>query len=102
MHSSAVTGLESPVRFHPFRPLFAAQSSLTIHPSAAALLRAIADKLIPGIPEGTRIAILQQTKLTDDDGDEDSRQARKAEASVLQEVIDRATARDTIEQEIKG
>ncbi|KJK80332.1 hypothetical protein H634G_04571 [Metarhizium anisopliae BRIP 53293] len=66
------------------------------------LLRAIADKLIPGIPEGTRIAILQQTKLTDDDGDENSRQARKAEASVLQEVIDRATARDTIEQEIKG
>ncbi|KFG88221.1 putative ABC ATPase [Metarhizium anisopliae] len=66
------------------------------------LLRAIADKLIPGIPEGTRIAILQQTKLTDDDGDENSRQARKAEASVLQEVIDQATARDTIEQEIKA
>lgn len=71
-------------------------------PFCAALLRAIADKLIPGIPEGTRIAILQQTKLTDDDGDENSRQARKAEASVLQEVIDQATARDTIEQEIKG
>ncbi|KID92190.1 ABC transporter-like protein [Metarhizium guizhouense ARSEF 977] len=66
------------------------------------LLRAIADKLIPGIPEGTRIAILQQTKLTDDDGDENSRQAQKVEASVLQEVIDRATARDTIEQEIKA
>ncbi|OAQ69065.1 ABC transporter [Pochonia chlamydosporia 170] len=66
------------------------------------LLRAIADKLIPGIPEGTRIAILQQTKLTEDDGDEKPGDKGKSEASVLQEVIDRATARDAIEQEIKA
>jgi hypothetical protein len=66
------------------------------------LLRAIADKLIPGIPEGTRIAILQQTKLTEDDGNDKSGEERKSEASVLREVIDRATARDTIEQEIQG
>ncbi|KHN98059.1 ABC transporter-like protein [Metarhizium album ARSEF 1941] len=66
------------------------------------LLRAIADKLIPGIPEGTRIAILQQTKLMEDDGDEKPGEGHKPQASVLQEVIDRATAQDTIEQEIKA
>ncbi|POR38000.1 ABC transporter F family member 3 [Tolypocladium paradoxum] len=64
------------------------------------LLRAIAEKLIPGIPEGTRIAILQQSRLTDEDGD--SGKAKDgAEPSVLEQVVDRATARDAVEQEIK-
>ncbi|TWU76593.1 hypothetical protein ED733_008054 [Metarhizium rileyi] len=66
------------------------------------LLSAIADKLIPGIPEGTRVAILQQSKLTEGVGDEKSGVSQKPEASVLREVIDRATSRDTIEQEIKA
>ncbi|KAM0484237.1 hypothetical protein ACHAPX_001656 [Trichoderma viride] len=64
------------------------------------LLKAIAQKLIPGIPEGSRIAILQQTKLTESDED-DKTKDKKGEGSVLQEVIERATARSAIEQEIK-
>ncbi|KAL7899326.1 P-loop containing nucleoside triphosphate hydrolase protein [Trichoderma sp. SZMC 28014] len=64
------------------------------------LLKAIAQKLIPGIPEGSRIAILQQTKLTESDED-DKTKDKKGEGSVLQEVIERATARSVIEQEIK-
>ncbi|KAG5999829.1 hypothetical protein E4U43_001835 [Claviceps pusilla] len=69
------------------------------------LLRAIAEKLIPGIPEGTRIALLQQSRLVDadDDANNDTKAAGKQEGeqSVLQEVVNRAIARDTIEQEIK-
>ncbi|KAM0524582.1 hypothetical protein ACHAPE_000680 [Trichoderma viride] len=64
------------------------------------LLKAIAQKLIPGIPEGSRIALLQQTKLTESDED-DKTKDRNSEGSVLQEVIERATARSVIEQEIK-
>ncbi|KAM0465579.1 hypothetical protein ACHAPV_001631 [Trichoderma viride] len=65
------------------------------------LLKAIAQKLIPGIPEGSRIAILQQTKLTESDDDDKTAKDKKGEGSVLQEVIERATARSVIEQEIK-
>ncbi|KAL3955774.1 hypothetical protein ACCO45_011337 [Purpureocillium lilacinum] len=61
------------------------------------LLRAIHEKLIPGIPEDTRIAILQQSRLIDEDG------AEKAgkEPTVLELVVDRATSRDVVEQEIQ-
>lgn len=63
----------------------------------------MAEKLIPGIPEETRIAILQQTRLTDDADHEEGRDAGlDSEASVLRQVIDKATARDTVEEEIKG
>ncbi|BCR99267.1 uncharacterized protein AKAW2_40950S [Aspergillus luchuensis] len=64
------------------------------------LLRSIAEKLIPGIPENTRIAILQQTRLTD--GVNDPKQAGRDDTglNVLQTVIERATSRSTIEQEI--
>lgn len=78
-----------------------AQNDWLIRRIAAALLKAIAQKLIPGIPEGSRIAILQQTKLTESDED-DKTKDKKGEGSVLQEVIERATARSVIEQEIKG
>ncbi|KAM0258090.1 hypothetical protein ACHAQJ_003995 [Trichoderma viride] len=66
------------------------------------LLKAIAQKLIPGIPEGSRIALLQQTKLTEPvDEDDKTKKENKGEGSVLQQVIERATARSVIEQEIK-
>lgn len=65
------------------------------------LLKAIAQKLIPGIPEGSRIAILQQTKLTESDEDDKTTKDKKGEGSVLKEVIERATARSIIEQEIQ-
>ncbi|KAG6006305.1 hypothetical protein E4U21_007187, partial [Claviceps maximensis] len=62
---------------------------------------AIAEKLIPGIPEGTRVALLQQSRLVDANDDTNPAGDGKRERSVLQEVVDRATARDTVEQEIK-
>lgn len=72
-----------------------------------AILKAVAEKLIPGIPIPTRISILQQTS---DDGSEpssgsSSNQDRKiatSQLSVLEEVIDRATSRNEIQQEIDG
>lgn len=65
-----------------------------------ALLKAIGDRLIPGIPEETKIALLQQTRLTD--GDAESRPSDGPVPTVLQEVIDKATARSVVEQEIRG
>ncbi|RCI09677.1 hypothetical protein L249_3789 [Ophiocordyceps polyrhachis-furcata BCC 54312] len=66
--------------------------------SIAALLKAIAEKLIPGIPEDTRIAILQQTRLADGD---DAVDVDGQQTSVLRDVVNKATTRDVIEQEIK-
>ena len=67
-----------------------------------ALLKAIAEKLIPGIPEETRIAILQQTKLTDKKSEEKPEITSSDEASVLEQVVEKATAKHAIEQDIKG
>lgn len=58
----------------------------------SALLKAIAERLIPGIPEETRIAILQQT----DAGAVSSGSAR----TVLEQVIESATSKDELEKEI--
>lgn len=75
------------------------------------LLRAIAEKLIPGIPEETRVVLLQQTagggKESDsqDAGQNEGRQVQKNESAgsnVLQEVIERATSRETVQKEIDG
>ncbi|KAL6881147.1 P-loop containing nucleoside triphosphate hydrolase protein [Trichoderma novae-zelandiae] len=65
------------------------------------LLKAIAQKLIPGIPEASRIALLQQTKLTDSDEDDKRTKDGNRQGTVLQEVIERATAQSVVEQEIK-
>ncbi|KAB5571915.1 ABC transporter [Coniochaeta sp. 2T2.1] len=72
------------------------------------LLRAIAERLIPGIPEETRISILQQTNAdaASDDGDNGQRDGsvKKTDSSgptVLEDVIDKATSRSELEQEIK-
>ncbi|KAF7560622.1 hypothetical protein G7046_g3545 [Stylonectria norvegica] len=66
------------------------------------LLKAISEKLIPGIPEGTRIAILQQTEVYDAiSGTEASSENLKG-LSVLEAVIERATSRLDIEQEAAG
>ncbi|CEJ84904.1 hypothetical protein VHEMI03610 [[Torrubiella] hemipterigena] len=66
-----------------------------------ALLRAIADKLIPGIPEGTRMAILQQTRLSDEDEDSTVKDKPQDSITTLEEVIEKATFRNVVEQEIK-
>ncbi|KAG9259075.1 P-loop containing nucleoside triphosphate hydrolase protein [Emericellopsis atlantica] len=63
------------------------------------LLKAIAEKLIPGIPEETRIAILQQTKLTDD---ENRAQDQDAGQTVLQSVVDKATSKSNVEREVRA
>ncbi|KAI7789139.1 ABC transporter [Diaporthe eres] len=67
------------------------------------LLRAIGERLIPGIPEQTRIAMLQQTEA--DGSNADFSPGNNAATSgsgntVLQEVIDKATAKDELEREI--
>ena len=69
-----------------------------------ALLRAIAEKLIPGIPEKTRISILQQTNMDDAQTDERAMGQAKADGgpTVLEDVIDKATAKSELEQEISG
>ena len=72
------------------------------------LLRAIAEKLIPGIPEQTRVAILQQTNAQDANTDVLAAEAvpgtdgASGGRSVLEEVIEKATARFEVEQEIRG
>jgi hypothetical protein len=71
-------------------------------------LKAIAEKLIPGIPEETRVSILQQTDTQDVNTDvppEDTTSQVKDVAgsrTVLEDVIDKATARNELEQEITG
>jgi hypothetical protein len=80
---------------------------LLIHQSA--ILKAIAEKLVPGIPIPTRISILQQTAT---DGSTESEPASsetiapsansERQLSVLEEVIDRATSRNEIQHEIDG
>ncbi|KAK2729967.1 ABC transporter [Colletotrichum kahawae] len=71
------------------------------------LLKAISEKLIPGIPEDTRISILQQTDASTTDTD-----IRPSDAStgleqlsqsrtVLEHVIEKATARSDVEQNIR-
>ncbi|KAK4245240.1 hypothetical protein C7999DRAFT_43213 [Corynascus novoguineensis] len=67
------------------------------------LLRAIAEKLIPGIPEGTRVSILQQTNISDantDDLPPAVQPAINEGPTVLEDVIDKATAKSDLEQEI--
>lgn len=74
-----------------------------------ALLRAIAERLIPGIPEETRISILQQTNggavstnVIAQAGGETSGEGSLRGPTVLEEVVDKATARSELEQEING
>lgn len=69
-----------------------------------ALLKAIAEKLIPGIPEETRVVLLQQTDAGDLNAAEprDSPASTSADSSVLEEVIERATARQAVQREIDG
>ncbi|CAK7227224.1 hypothetical protein SBRCBS47491_006497 [Sporothrix bragantina] len=60
------------------------------------ILRSIAEKLIPGIPEEARISVLQQTNANNDGAD-----ATSNRRTVLEEVLERATAKDELEQEIQ-
>lgn len=67
------------------------------------LLRAIGEKLIPGIPEQTRIAMLQQTDAEDFNADfspENDAASSGSGNTVIQRVIDKATAKDELEREI--
>jgi len=68
------------------------------------LLRAIAEKLIPGIPEKTRISILQQTDASDANTDESQLGTPTTGdgPTVLEDVIDKATAKSELEGEINS
>jgi hypothetical protein len=72
--------------------------------TGAALLRAIAEKLIPDIPEETRVSILQQTNAGDANTDEFQlgASATGEGRTVLEDVIDKATAKSELEREING
>jgi len=105
MHLWAEMDRESQVRIAPAHHLsLFYRTRLT---PVVALLRAIVEKLIPGIPEQTRVSILQQTNARDANTD-----VLPAEASsdgdaakgrpVLEEVIEKATARFEIEKEIRA
>ncbi|KAK8079837.1 hypothetical protein PG997_007655 [Apiospora hydei] len=70
------------------------------------LLKAIAEKFIPGIPEETRIAILQQTQVSDAEADgtlpgSSVSQTIRGDRLVSEEVIERATARSEVQREIQ-
>ncbi|TDZ22868.1 putative ABC transporter ATP-binding protein YheS [Colletotrichum orbiculare MAFF 240422] len=68
------------------------------------LLKAIAEKLIPGIPEEARISLLQQTDASKKEasGVVSAEAAEGDESrSVLEHVIDQATARSDVEQDIR-
>uniref|UniRef100_A0A0B7JLT1 ABC transporter domain-containing protein n=1 Tax=Bionectria ochroleuca TaxID=29856 RepID=A0A0B7JLT1_BIOOC len=66
------------------------------------LLKAIAEKLIPGIPEETRIAALQQTKITGDGESLKSADQAQPDLTVLQQVVEKTISKDSIEQDIKA
>ncbi|KAI0443140.1 ABC transporter [Xylaria telfairii] len=71
------------------------------------LLKAIAQKLIPGIPEETRIVILQQTDTEDVNTAVNQEQtipqpSTTSARNVLEEVIERATARHEAQQELES
>jgi hypothetical protein len=77
--------------------------------SGIAILKAVAEKLIPGIPIQTRISILQQTASDGSDAVTDAASALQGldvssgnQLSVLEEVVDRATSRNEIQREIDG
>ena len=67
-----------------------------------ALLRSIAEKLIPSIPEGTKVALLQQTRLVEAVDDTSSANEEGSGPTVLQAVIEKATSKSTIERDIKS
>ena len=74
-----------------------------------ALLRAIATKIIPGLPESIRIAILQQTASNDDDDAASSAQlaphpdkSDRMEMTPLQYILESDTGRNDIQAELNG
>ncbi len=84
-------------------------AALVTDRACIALLKAIAEKLIPGIPEQTRVSLLQQTRISDANADDfgspegaAGSQSTTQGPKVLEEVIDRATAKSELEQEING
>ncbi|KAH8667612.1 P-loop containing nucleoside triphosphate hydrolase protein [Tricladium varicosporioides] len=69
----------------------------------SSILKAIAQKLIPGIPIRTRISILQQTSSDSTDISSDEAKPSttfNSNLSVLEYVIDKATSRSEIQHEI--
>ncbi|KAL8401528.1 hypothetical protein RB596_008371 [Gaeumannomyces avenae] len=82
------------------------------------LLKAISEKLIPGIPEATRVSILQQTDADHDGGGGDapptaagaqqgsssssSAASVPSSASALEYVVERATSKNELERDISA
>lgn len=68
----------------------------------AALLRAMADKLVPGIPHSTRIAILQQTETASEEDVKDfaAEEAENKHKTVLQYVLSSDHSRNEVVQKM--
>lgn len=66
-----------------------------------ALLRAMADKLVPGIPHSTRISILQQTDTSDREGSEKNT-AETQDKTVLQYVMSSDNHRNEVIRNMNG
>ncbi|KAH9891503.1 P-loop containing nucleoside triphosphate hydrolase protein [Xylariomycetidae sp. FL2044] len=69
------------------------------------LLKAIAEKLVPGIPEKTRVVIMQQINTKDAIADDveikpTASSGNGKKLTVLEEVIERATAKQEVQQNI--
>lgn len=67
----------------------------------------MAEKLIPGIPEETRIVILQQTNASDVNTAEVPRDCQPSGpettgTTALEMVIERATSKQAVQREIDG
>lgn len=96
----AGTVRESPVSGH----IYQQRRALQLTRLSVALIKAIAEKLIPGVPEKTRVSLLQQTR--DEDVETDALSIESAPdgpgRTVLEEVIERATSRHEVEKEIRG
>lgn len=89
------------------RAALASDGRTALLTALTALLRAISEKLIPGIPEGTRVSILQQTDASDANTDDATAGASSSDSSlegpgVLKSVIDKATAKGEVDQEINS
>ena len=69
---------------------------------AAAILRALAEHMIPGIPLSIRISILQQTVSDEELGDVMKAGPVFNDTTVLQQVVEGDTYRNEIVHELDG
>lgn len=108
-------GVGSPVRINPYNTSLMGSSDEWHY--GAAILRALAEKLIPGVPYSTRIAILQQTDAEIEESSKNDEIDKLADSlqengsistsgeggkTALEQVIASDTMRAEVERKISG